>query len=533
MNIFIRQKRNLFLLSFIVFLFFINAYNKTFNYKPSSVHQWRQSDCLSIAKNYYEEGMHFFEPKIHWQGAAEGKAVSEMPIINYTVATLWKIFGEKEGVYRIFNYLIFIISIFVLYNSLNKNGNSILLSFFLISVLLTSPLLVYYSYNFLADVPALSFAIMSFCFLYKFYDSKRVMFFFISLILGSIAVLLKASAIIPIALLAFYSVVDLFNINKLLGTEKIFTKKIIPIVTLIISFIGIYLWYSFAKEYNLKNHNNVFLIGILPIWEMKEKDVLDTFSVLMSDLFAVFMNRPMLFLFFISVVFIAFNFKNLNPFLKYAFVFSGLFFISFIFLFFQAFNFHDYYLTNLMIFPVIVLFCLEKIFSTLKVKIEEKRWLVVMVIILIVFNTLYAAAFYRLRVVKDDKICFWYPFFSKNEKAYYDLNIWNYQKTMGILEKIKPDLRNLGIKREDLFISIPDVSPNSSLYLMDQKGYSVSAKDFCKDTLWKERCDYKNDKFLVLNDSTLKVSLSYKLISSRLERIFKRANVEVYKIVKN
>src|SRR6188768_4374760 len=92
---------NLVLLGMVILLFFLNFYSKTLFFRPSSTHQWRQTDCLSITKNYYEEGMHFFEPKIHYQGPKDGHAVSELPILNYTVAALWKVFGEHEFIYRL------------------------------------------------------------------------------------------------------------------------------------------------------------------------------------------------------------------------------------------------------------------------------------------------------------------------------------------------------------------------------------------------------------------------------------------------
>ena len=32
---------------------------------PISVHAWRQADAASLALNYYEHGMRFFEPRVH------------------------------------------------------------------------------------------------------------------------------------------------------------------------------------------------------------------------------------------------------------------------------------------------------------------------------------------------------------------------------------------------------------------------------------------------------------------------------------
>lgn len=530
---FILHRYYLLLTGFVLLLFFLNAYNLTFNFKPSAVHQWRQSDCLSITKNYSEEGMHFFESKIHSQTAIEGRAVSEMPLINYTVAGLWRLFGESEGIYRLFNYLIFITSIFVLFRTFLNENNSGFVSFCFVSILLTSPLLVYYGFNFLADVPALSIAIIAFCSFLKFYRTKKISFFYLSLLFATLAVLLKASASLPLGLLFVFYVIDYLKLNKHLQASQLFTKPLLPGISLVIGGLICYLWYHFAKEYDLKNNCSIFLIGVLPIWEMSEKSVLANFSALFSDQFAVFLNRPMLFLFFFCILYVVFNFKQLDYVFKVAFLVSATFFVSYILLFFQVFDVHDYYLINLMIFTVITLFCLANILNKQSFSLKGRKWLATSIVVLITFNSLYSAAFYRMRTIKDDKIVSWYPFLSPDEKEKNDLIIWRYQKTMASLETIQPELRKLGIKREDRFISVPDISPNSSLYLMDQKGFTLSAKDFLKDTLWKGRSHYRSSDYMVISDSTLKDSLTYQLIYPELESVYKKFNVEVYKIKKN
>ena len=137
-------KNNLLLLLVLIILFFLNSYNTTLFLRPSSIHQWRQADCLSIAKNYYEEGMNFFQPKIHFQGPKEGKAVSEFPILNFTAAYLWKIFGEHEYLYRLLGYVIYLTAIFFLFNLLLRINIRPLFCFLIIGIVLTFPLITYY-----------------------------------------------------------------------------------------------------------------------------------------------------------------------------------------------------------------------------------------------------------------------------------------------------------------------------------------------------------------------------------------------------
>lgn len=310
-----RSKRriNLLLLSFVIGLFFLNAYNSVITKRPTIVHQWRQTDCLSIAKNYYEEGMDFFNPKIHFQGNLNGKAVSEFPILNYTVAALWKVFGEHEFIYKLLEYFLFVLCIFILFNTLLKFTSSNLFSFFIASLFLTSPLLAYYSFNYLADVPALSLAIMGFCFLASFYHSRSIKYFYWCLFISTLAVLIKASAVMPFALLLFFSIIDMFNLNKIFKTEKLFSTKVLPAALLILSLIAVISWYKYAVNYN-NSANSVFLLTVLPIWEMTESAILTNLQTLFNVMFPIFFSKPMFFLFFTTIIFVYCNFKKLTVF---------------------------------------------------------------------------------------------------------------------------------------------------------------------------------------------------------------------------
>jgi hypothetical protein len=113
----------------------------------------------------------------------------------------------------------------------------------------------------------------------------------------------------------------------------------------------------------------------------------------------------------------------------------------------------------------------------------------------------------------------------KNRELYHS----NYKKSYQALEEIQPYLRELGIKRSDKVISIPDYSPNISLYLMDQKGYT----DFGFNDL---KNDHRMDKFiqsgagyLIINDSSLLSKRKY-LKSYTSNQIGEYKNVSIYKL---
>ncbi len=520
-------KNNIWLLGIVILLFFLNFYSETLFYRPISIHQWRQADCLSIAKNYYEEGMHFLQPKVHSNKAPHNKAVSEFPILNYTVALLWKLFGEHEFIYRLLEYFIYLLAVFVMLNTLLRFFNPALPAFFLVSLLLTSPLLTYYSFNFLSDVPALSFCIMGFCLFYRFYKTKKALHFYLALALATLAVLVKASALIALACVAFFAITDILGLSRFLRLERSFKNKWIPLLSIALALFLVKAWYNFALHYNTFN-NGFFLLTIQPIWDMESDAIYDNLRLLFNNLLPTFMNRPMLTLFFCLVLYVSFQFKKLEVFLRYCFVFSGLFCILYLLIFFKVFTVHDYYLTNLFIFPVITAFCIMDLLSKSTAKLPS--YLKFILPVLFIFNAFYSAAHYRLRMIKNDKLCVWYPFIAPSEKEIFQYTMWNYENTMKPIESLQPELRKLNINRNDSVICLIDESPNVALYFMDQKGYSFSRDQFMNDSLTMQKLLSHRIPYLVLTDSNLRAEKPFERVAGHYRRIFNNSRVEVFKL---
>lgn len=517
------------LLLLVLALFFLNFYSKTLFFRPGSTHQWRQADCLSIAKNYYEQGMHFFEPEIHFQGEMKGKAVSEFPILNYTAALLWKLFGEQEFLYRLLEYLLFLSAIFVLFNTLVRYFKSLVLAFFTVSVFLTSPLLVFYGLNFIADVPALSLSIICFCYTYQFYQNGIRRHFYLALGIGTLAVLMKASALIPLSVLLLLSVLDISGLGKRVGAPTLFEKKGKPLVLVLLSIALIFSWYRYALYYNDHNSNNIFLLTVLPIWNLTEAELIYNTKMLFNNLFPIFLNKPMLFVFFVLVVYVASNLKKLDFFLRLSFLLSGLFFLLYLMFFYQVFSVHDYYLVNLMIFPVITLFCFSALNLSNNLIQNHPVFARVLVILVIVFNGFYSAAAYRNRMIEDDKLVHWYPFISEDEQRLAKYFFWDYGNNIKKLENFRGQMRAHGILRTDRVLSMPDQSFDISLYFLDQKGYTASKDHVVNDSTVLDRFLHKQLKYLVMNDTTLKKERAFQRILPHLEPFFASGGVEVFK----
>jgi hypothetical protein len=520
---------NLLLAAVVAVTFALNFYSKTFFFRPSSTHQWRQTDCLSITKNYYEEGMEFFTPRIHYQGVEDGRAVSECPILNYTVACLWKVFGEHEFIYRLVEYLLFLLAMFALFNTVLRFTFSPVLALFTVSFPLTSPLLAYYAPNFIADVPAFSLSVLCFCFFFSFYHNKRTGYFYVALVTGTLAVLMKASALMPLSLLLFFTLADLTGLRKFLRTASLFSGKLMPAIAIVVSLAIILAWYRYALWYNSGKNNNIFLLTILPIWEAGEEELIYNLKKLFNDLFPVFLNRPMFFLFICLMLYVLAGFKKLSAVLKYSFAFTGIFFVIYLVFFYQVFSVHDYYLVNLMLFPIVTLLCFCELITFTRFFTVNLVFGRIFVFLSLLFNAFHCAAVYRTRMIEDDKLAYWFPFISEIENDAAKYFFWDYSRGIKKVEDIRPALRNAGISRRDFVLSIPDGSFDISLYFMDQKGFTIARDHIMNDPTVAERF-MDQVKYVVLSDTTLARTEGFRRIVPRISPFFETGPVRVYKV---
>src|SRR5436305_15107843 len=72
---------------------------------------WRQSDVAAIARNYFENGFHFARPQIDWAGEEPGWVGTEFPVLPFTAALLYKVFGMREWVGRLLTIMFFAASL--------------------------------------------------------------------------------------------------------------------------------------------------------------------------------------------------------------------------------------------------------------------------------------------------------------------------------------------------------------------------------------------------------------------------------------
>jgi len=120
-----KHKTQFLLLLFLIVLSILYGYHKVIQRGPFSYHQWRQADCLAFTLNYYEDDLNFFTPSIQWIGNdGHGRTISEFPILYYSVAQLWKLFGKQEIIFRLINILIVFSGLLYLFKLMKGKLNS-------------------------------------------------------------------------------------------------------------------------------------------------------------------------------------------------------------------------------------------------------------------------------------------------------------------------------------------------------------------------------------------------------------------------
>lgn len=83
-------------------------------------HVYRQFDTAALARNFYEEGMNLFYPRVDWRGESPGYVEVEFQAYTYPVAILYHVFGPHEWVGRAFNILVFVASAFLLFGFVSR-----------------------------------------------------------------------------------------------------------------------------------------------------------------------------------------------------------------------------------------------------------------------------------------------------------------------------------------------------------------------------------------------------------------------------
>jgi hypothetical protein len=459
----------LFVLS-VCILSWLYDYPTELTLRPNSFHQWRQCDGAQIAMNYYNVSMNFFEPRLNLCTGNDGKMISELPIIYYAAACLYKVFGPHEYFIRLLSISIFFLGLFYLFKAITLLLNNRFYALLLSLIPFASPITSDYAFSFLPDVPALSFTFIAYYFLIKFFYTENTSAIKWSTAFFTLAGLLKVTSLIGFSaigvILSAYFIFD--RNNKWIAYKKHF------LVFLVIPTVITGLWIAYAKYYNFSNHNIYFNLSIQPIWDTDEQlqhDVWVRFDRqwLRMSLYRDFIHS-LPFLVLLSFLIPKTKAKPILFWLSTSLLGGAMYF----FLFFCMFLHHDYYLICLMFIPVAVLTIFILCLKEWK-EIIFNSWVTKTTLLTLITVMLY----HGIRINRER---------SNGIKTAKFNEYWN----------IEPELAKLGIKENDKIISIGDETSGVSLYFMNRRGWTEMLKHTPLKKSFIDTCVLNGAKYMLV-----------------------------------
>jgi hypothetical protein len=432
---------------------YLYGYQKITFLRPQSVHKWRQTDCASIALNYYQGGMIFFKPETHNLTSDHGTSgkccTSEIPILYYSVAILYKIFGYHEYIYRIFNTLLFFLGLFFLFRLVFYLSKDIFWSIAVTILFFTSPVLVYYGNNFLSNSSALACSIIGWYYFLKFIFEGKSRYFYISMVVFLFAAAFKITALLSVFAIIGIFILELLGIKNLGEQNKFSSSKVLYSLSIISIILVNGIWIAHAHYYNLKHDCTYFSTTIFPVWNLNRVEIYQVLLNIKKLWLDQYFHRSVLIFLAFCFLFLIYNFRKCNKVLIFCLIVilaqTAIYFI----LEFWTFADHDYYTVDMFILPVLILIA--------SVDVIKRHYSGI-------FNSIYTKGAFSLFLIFN----IWYA-----HQIIYDryngwMNDFNENKD---IYTITPYLRQIGISPLDTIISIPDGS-NASLYLMNQKGWT-------------------------------------------------------------
>lgn len=479
---------------------------------PQSLHLWRQTDCTSIATNYYQNDNAFLSPSVHNLADDDtGRTMSEFPIIYYAVAQLWKLFGHHEFIFRLFNLLIFYIGLFTLFKLFENELKDSILAVLFPLLLFSSPMLVYYANNFLMNVPAFGLGLIALYYFFKFYRTSNNKYLYFMCVFYLFSGLLKITSLLGFFAIFGILVFELIGLFK--SDKKIFQQPKKQILPFIIVILLLTCWYLYAKYFNETHNKGIFLVGILPIWDLTIDQIIHHLNKInehaATDYFQYATNFVLIGIFIIT----AFFQKNVNKLYLLLSLFLAFGMIGFAMLFFQPLEAHDYYTLNLLITVPAVLLAFSVLLKTKLPFVFQSIWFRIVILLFVAFNVDFAKTQMEYRYNPDG----W-----ENEE---------YIKNLSAYTEIQPYLRSIGITKDDAVISLSDNTINASLYYMNQKGwtnYGVNQEKY----VMKVKID-RGAKYLfvhkpeIYSDTSLAMFFQHKIGAFKNIDIYSLSNLEV------
>jgi hypothetical protein len=220
----------------IVLFFLIRLYGITL--PPLEVgHNWRQTDGMMIARNFYERDANIFFPMVDVGGEKTGIVGCEFPVLNYLIYIVSVPFGFEHWYGRLIVLAFSSLGIYFFHRTIAKYFGD--RAAFNASIVLLVSLWFSYSRKNIPDVFAVSIGIMSLFYATEYLERGRLVHLLTFLVAGLVACLSKILVAVLLTVLIFF-IVD----RKILFNRKVWFTLSSSVI-----FAAVCAWYFYWVPY--------------------------------------------------------------------------------------------------------------------------------------------------------------------------------------------------------------------------------------------------------------------------------------------
>lgn len=456
----------LFLLVILGVSWFFN-YFEIFHLAPVGPHSWRQTDSCAFVQTYFNDGMNFFQPSVQHNININGEGLgspSEFPILYYFSAMIWHLFQPHDGVLRLVNFFLLGVGYFSISRLTFHLTKDLFYALAVPLLLMGSPILAFYGFNFIPNIPALGLAFSGSLFFYYFFKTENRKWLFLSSATFLFAGLLKVTVLIPFITIIIIFFLEKTSLVEFKKQDKIFKNgwKNLPLFLGV--FAAIAAWIFWVKNYNELHSCSIFITKTRPIWSLVEPAITETWHFIIKVAAPEYYHRITRYVVFGSAFLILFFLRKKQPKLLFTFnlfIFLGM--VGTFLVFYRQFFVHDYYGIEMMVFPASVFITFFYILKNEFPKIGNHFLTKIIITVFIIFNLQNAQ--------------------KSIESKYEEFYIFNenYESTFSKKLEARAFLKKLGIEYPQKVITIPDQSPNFNLNYFNLKGwneYAMSPRPF-------------------------------------------------------
>jgi hypothetical protein len=454
---FVESKIIKFILFWAAFLTLFYGYelNRRTNYPPQSVHCWRQADGAAQALNYYQNKLQFWKPGVLNVIENNHHTVGEFPIFYWLAAVLYKIFGVQEWILKSLHLIVFVIGIYHLFKLSDAILQNTVAALAIALLPFTTPVVAFYSLNFLPNAPALGLAFSGWYYFYKYVIDSKLKDWHICTSIFLLIGLLKPTVLMGwVAIMVLYKI-DILRSYFFKKEPPIFKEKLKMLPSFFMVLIAVLAWRVWSNQYNIAAGSKFFFLDtIMPIWKADAEDRQKIYGWL-TDYglpIHVFTKTSLQILAIILIL----NFiliKKQNKILFSVFILNLLGILAVIILWYQQLMVHDYYYIEWMVLPISMLISLFYVFKQFKIKYLHN----ILTILLCCFLIKNAVHTRKEMLHRYDQ-----------KGDFYN----DYNFSLFKTPELQLFFKGLGISERDTVLSIPDVSPNASLYWLRLRGFT-------------------------------------------------------------